>query len=221
MELKYVRIRLFGLFLEPFARWQRTKRMKLFVEKMGLGTRRRVLDLGGLPGIWDTVETVHDITFLNLPGTRKFMDPTHHTARHVEGDGCHVDQFGDESFEIVFSNSVIEHVGPEERMAQFAGEARRLGRSYWVQTPAKSFPIEAHCGMPFWWYYPQSLRNHFLTRWRKKLPAWTDMVEGTRVLSRDQIEELFPDAEIHVERFFGIPKSYVAFRLNPPADASH
>jgi hypothetical protein len=102
-------------------------------------------------------------------------------------------------------------------MAQFAGEVRRLGRSYWVQTPAKIFPIEAHCGMPFWWYYPEFLRNYFLTRWRGKLPAWTEMVEGTRVLQRKQLEELFPEAEVYVERFFGITKSYAAFLVAAPS----
>ena len=69
----------------------------------------------------------------------------------------------------------------------------------------------SHCGMPFWWFYPAALRRFFLSRWRGRLPAWTKMVEETRVLTRAQLERLFPEAEVYVERFLGIPKSYALF----------
>ncbi len=72
------------------------------------------------------------------------------------------------------------------------------------------FPIEAHCGMPFWWLYPESLRQYFISRWRRKLPAWTEMIEGTRVLGTNQLQALFPNATVTTERLLGVPKSYVA-----------
>jgi hypothetical protein len=65
--------------------------------------------------------------------------------------------------------------------------------------------------MPFWWFYPTRLRQYFLEGWRKKLPAWTEMVEGTRVLTKADLERLFPEATILVETAFGIPKSYIAY----------
>ena len=37
------------------------------------------------------------------------------------------------------------------------------------------------------------------------------MVEETRVLTPGQLQRLFPDAQIHIERFFGIPKFYAVF----------
>ena len=119
--------------------------------------------------------------------------------------------YHDGEFEIVFSNSVIEHVGSDDRQRAFASEVRRVGRKFWVQTPSKWFPIEAHCGMPFWWFYPEYLRRAFLRRWRKKLPAWTEMIENTRVLTRRQLIDLFPEAKIKVERFAGLSKSYVVY----------
>jgi hypothetical protein len=117
--------------------------------------------------------------------------------------------------DFVFSNSVIEHVGGAERRAQFAREVRRIGRSYWVQTPSIWFPIEAHSGMPLWWCYPKGMRNWILRRWREKLPAWTDMIEGTTVVKRAELQRLFPDAKIKVERVLGVPKSYIAFKRVP------
>ena len=173
-----------------------------------------ILDIGGAPGIWN-----HDflprltITILNLPGAIEQSHDSRHNIAYADGDGCDVRGIPDKSFDFVFSNSVIEHVGGADRRASFAAEVRRLGRSYWVQTPCIHFPIEAHTGMPFWWYYPNILRKPIIDGWRRKLPAWTDMVEGTTVLSKQELRGLFPDAEILTERFLGIPKSYIALKV--------
>lgn len=215
VQLKYVGQRLFEAAMAPFAKRMRRRRMRVCERVMALDGGPRILDLGGKAAIWDDVAGSLDITIVNLPGARHVAKPTHHRIRYVEGDACRVEQFADGAFDVVFSNSVIEHVGPGPRIAEFANEVRRLGRSYWVQTPCQWFPIEAHCGMPFWWFYPEALRRHFLSRWRRKLPGWTKMIEETRVLSRRQLEHLFPGAEAHVERFLGIPKSYAVF-VRPP-----
>src|SRR5215471_18488533 len=164
-----------------------------------------MLDLGGSPGIWECVSVPLEITLLNIPGALslgefEITQPPrlrHHTFRVIEGDACNVEQFGDRSFDLVFSNSVIEHVGPPPKQAEFAHEVLRLGRSYWVQTPSKWFPIEAHTGMPSYWFYP----------------AWfADYIDATRVLSRRRLAELFPNGRTRVEYFIGFPKSYVLYR---------
>jgi len=185
--------------------------MRTFSALMGIREGMSVLDLGGSPMIWESVPTSLDITILNLPSVVFVNTASHHKFRFVEGDACSVASFDKGQFECVFSNSVIEHVGPAEKQADFAREVRRLGKSYWVQTPSKWFPIEAHCGMPFWWFYPVKLQQYFIERWRKKLPAWTEMVEETRVLTRTDLQQLFPEATIRVEFFTGIPKSYIAY----------
>jgi len=185
--------------------------MRDYVALMRIREGMSVLDLGGLPMIWDSVPYPLEITILNLPGAAENKTTSHHRIRYVEGDACKVVDFENGQFDTVFSNSVIEHVGPADKQAEFAREVRRLGKSYWVQTPSKWFPIEAHCGMPFWWLYPPRFRQYFIDRWRRKLPAWTKMVEETRVLTKTDLERLFPEATIHVERSFGLPKSYIAY----------
>jgi len=185
--------------------------MRTFAERMGIREGMSVLDLGGQPAIWDAVSLPLHITILNLPGVAEHDGKSHHDLRYVEGDACGVVGFKHGQFDAVFSNSVIEHVGPADKQAAFAREVRRLGRTYWVQTPSKWFPIEAHCGMPFWWCYPASLRRYFIERWRRKLPAWTEMVEQTRVLTKSDLRRLFPESTILVETSFGVPKSYIAF----------
>jgi len=209
--LKYLRIRLFEIALRPVQFVMRKRRMSLFMSHMNVRKNATILDLGGQPMIWSSVNPRLNVTILNLPGIARQHFESHHNIVYVEGDACNVTGYEDHSFDIVFSNSVIEHVGDNEKQVEFAKEVMRLGESYWVQTPSKYFPIEAHCGMPLWWLYPEALRQYFLTRWRRKLPAWTEMVAGTRVLGTSQLHTLFPNATVKTERLFGIPKSYVAW----------
>jgi len=209
-NLKYLRVKVFYALLDPFSRRMRQRRMAGFEQWSPVRVGARVLDLGGDPAFWGTMTRPLDITILNLPGPITPVGPSIHRLVTVEGDACHVDAFAAQSFEIVFSNSVIEHVGPAGKQEAFAREVRRLGRSYWVQTPSIWFPIECHTGMPFWWLYPQALKSFFLRRWKEKLPEWTSYIEETRVLSKRRLQQLFPEATIDVERFLGIAKSYVA-----------
>ena len=199
----------------------RRRRMRKFVEILKIKPGTKVLDLGGSPGIWECVSVPLAITLLNLPGALSLGEfeilqtprLRHHTFHVIEGDACNVEQFGDRSFDLVFSNSVIEHVGPPPKQAEFAHEVLRLGRSYWVQTPSKWFPIEAHTGMPSYWFYPEWLRAALMRRWRRWQPAWfADYIDATRVLSRRRLAELFPNGRTRVEYFIGFPKSYVLYR---------
>lgn len=187
--------------------------MALFVKVMQPKSRMKILDLGGQPSIWDFVELPLNITCLNLPGIATVEHQSHHQITYIEGDACSMPYFQSGDFDLVFSNSVIEHVGDFEKRAQFASEVLRLSDQYWIQTPSIYFPIEAHCGMPFWWLYPQALRSYFLKRWQKKLPGWTKMVETTSVISERELRSLFPGCRIKYERFLLLPKSIVAYSI--------
>lgn len=210
-QLKYFRVKLFRKLMEPFSRYMRKRRMRLFVQRMSPVAGMKVLDLGGQPAIWDDVAPCLNITCLNLPGVADQNYESHHKINYVIGDACNLIewQFGD--FDIVFSNSVLEHVGDVVKQDAFAREVRRLSDNYWIQTPSKFFPIEAHCGMPFWWFYPAWLRTFFLDRWSRKLPAWTEMVSTTTYIPRKRLISLFPDAKI-INEWFIFQKSLIAFK---------
>lgn len=210
--VQYLRHTTYRRLMAPVQKRARKRRMDVFIRAMGLTPNTRILDLGGQPQMWQHVEMPLDITILNLPGIAKTEAPVPgHQIRYVEGDACDVSQFTRTDFDLIYSNSVIEHVGPEDRQEAFASEVQRLGTRYWVQTPSKWFPLEAHCGMPLWWFYPENMRQAFLERWRKKLPAWTEMVEGTRVLTLDRVQSLFPGSSVYTEWAFGFPKSYAMY----------
>jgi hypothetical protein len=127
-----------------------------------------ILDIGGYPGTWKDFPHKPSVTTLNLHPVDFVQTPDLPPIRTRVGDGCKLD-YADASFDIVFSNSVIEHLSSFERQQAFASEARRVGRALWIQTPAKEFFIEPHLLAPFIHYFP-------LTGGR--LTAWSAFVES-------------------------------------------
>ena len=129
--------------------------------------------------------------------------------------------FADTSFDVVYCNSVIEHLSTFDDQAKLAREVRRVGRSYWVQTPARRFPVEPHYLTPFVHWLPAKLRRRALpyTVWARIAHPSAEYMDGKiaeiRLVSRREFARLFPDAVIRRERFFGLTKSWLAIRRAP------
>ena len=64
----------------------------------------------------------------------------------------------DNEFDIVFSNSVIEHVGDFWKQKLFSSEIQRVGKRYFVQTPSFWFPYEPHTLIPFYQFFPVNIK---------------------------------------------------------------
>lgn len=208
------------LMLKSVSPRARAARMKQFETLMQIRPGQRVIDLGGSTKIWKFVDTPLNVTVVNLESQRidEFTYGAHRFTI-VRGDATGLRDFPDGSFDLVFSNSCIEHVGGADQQAAFAREVRRLAPSYFVQTPSIHFPVEAHTGLPFWWYYPESVRRSMIQRWERQRPAYGAFIAGTRVLTRPTLEELFPDAEVHAERVLGLVKSHILYRKGPERPA--
>lgn len=193
----------------------RQQRRKKFLRSFVISSDTKLLDVGGSDD-WDWGDWpagAPSVTMLNL-------DPPANPKpgiQYVQADACDMSMFADQSFDIVFSNSVIEHVTEWKRQQAMAAEIRRVGKSYWVQTPNRHFPIEPHMLFPFFQYLPLSWRRVIGRHWpfsfeklRKGDPE-RDAV-GVRLLTRRELQQCFPDGEIHAERFLGLVKSWVVVR---------
>jgi hypothetical protein len=193
----------------------RGRRMRDMLRLLNLPDRARIIDLGGTESNWKLIDHNFHVTIVNLPGSRQpITEPESYEL--IEGDACDLRSvYGDNSFDATFSNSVIEHVGPEDRQEAFAREARRLAPAYWVQTPSPHFPLEAHTGLFFYWNRSQRMRDRVLDRWYVKYPGWVEMLRETRVLSSRRMRELFPDGQLYRECRFGIEKSNSMYRPYP------
>jgi hypothetical protein len=199
----------------------RSKRFQLFVQTLQPTSQTTILDIGGYPQTWMAHPPVaKSITCINLH--RFEWDPAvapEHDIRVEVGDACKL-PFEDASFDIVFSNSVIEHVGSWENQQAFAREVQRVGKKYWVQTPAFECPIEAHYLAPFVHWLPQYWQRAavaHLTPWawiqRPTEEQIDEMFATIRLLRSSEMRALFTDAEITQEYLAGfIPKSHIAFR---------
>jgi hypothetical protein len=177
----------------------------------------RLLDVGGTQFFWEMMGFRGDqgleITLLNL--TSGWIRPG---FRSVVGDARDMRQFADQEFDVVFSNSVIEHVGKLDAQRQMAGEIKRVGKRYFVQTPNRNFPLEPHFFFPGFQFLPLSTRiwllQHFDLGWYKKIPDYTAArheVETIRLLSRREVTRLFPEGTLHNERFAGLTVSFVIY----------
>src|SRR5262249_34130252 len=196
----------------------RRRRMWLFVETLRPTPDATVLDVGGLPGTWRGIGARPSTTVLNTYPIAYTPDPDDPPIRTVVGDGCAL-QFPDCSFDIVFSNSVIEHLGTLENQRRFASECRRVGGTLWVQTPARSLFLESHLLTPFVHFLPLSAQRKLIrnfTLWGLLARPTQEQVDGflreVRLLNRREMKTLFPDCEIVAEKVLGMTKSYIAVR---------
>ena len=178
-----------------------------------------VLDLGGTVESWRRAPLrPKDVTVLNLfePGEsdESWLLP-------VTGDACRATEAlraagAATSYDVVFSNSLLEHVGGHAQRVALAREVRALAPAYWVQTPYRYFPLEPHWLFPGLQFLPMAARSRLAARWplahsRPESPAAAmSEVQWTELVGVAELRAYFPDARIHHERVGGLTKSLVA-----------
>ncbi|MGA9285127.1 MAG: class I SAM-dependent methyltransferase [Solirubrobacteraceae bacterium] len=187
----------FAKLASPLAARARTRRHERFFALTGVTCDAHILDLGcGALGL-RALEPELDITGVDLDERPSYPGP------FVRADATVRLPFSDNEFDLVYCSSVIEHVVPAKRAA-FAAEAQRVGRAWFVQTPALGFPVEPHSLLPFAHWLPPRLRRPY---WRLGAAgAWEDI----SLLSRRELEALFGPAS--PERFGPFVKSWVCVR---------
>jgi hypothetical protein len=191
--------------------------MRRFERELKPKASDRVLDIGGGCFNWQFVATPLRVTLLNL-----YKCPIDVQSKvefeSVQGDAMCL-PYKANTYEIGFSNSVIEHVGDAAAQRRFADEVRRVSQRIWIQTPAKEFFFEPHFLMPFVHWLPVSVRRWLVPRLsprrfggRANVEHLLDLVDEVRLLSKREMREMFPDCRVITERFLLMPKSYIAVR---------
>ena len=193
--------------------------MRTLCAAFRLTPETRVLDVGGSRFNWDLSPVRPRLTFLNIePAPRQRLETA---DNYVQGDGTRL-PFPDQSFDVVYSNSVIEHLGSAEAQAAFAREVRRVGIGYYVQTPNRFFPVEPHLLAVGLHWLPRSWQRRLIRRasvwgWiaRPSKARIESFLAEVRLLTRREMQTLFPDSILWTERAAGLPKSFAAVNWRP------
>ncbi|EPQ74131.1 hypothetical protein MMEU_1791 [Mycobacterium marinum str. Europe] len=139
----------------------------------------------------------------------------------IQGDACELPgTIANDHFDLVFSNSLLEHVGGHVRRQRLADNVHRLADRHWVQTPYRYFPIEPHWLFPGIQWLPYEARVQISMRWnRGYIRTHTreeaqEQVDEIDLIGIAQMRRYFPSSLIWYERFAGLIKSLVAIKTD-------
>jgi len=188
--------------------------MRKFEEEFFLTEETSIIDVGGTERNWHLIAASPSVLMVNIVGETY----THGRFTAAHGDATAL-AYPDGSFDIAYSNSVVEHLGNFENQERFAREIRRLAPRYYVQTPNKWFIAEPHFLCLFIHWLPKPAYRKLL-RWlslwgwieRPSQAAIDHEVDEIRLLTYAEMQALFPEARITRERVFGLTKSLIAVR---------
>ncbi|PRY89871.1 class I SAM-dependent methyltransferase [Mongoliibacter ruber] len=178
-----------------------------------------ILDVGGTAYFWEDKNMVLEgrikVTLLNLE--QEYNLPF--GIDSMSGDATDLSQFDDNEFDLVFSNSVIEHLYTWKNQKKMARECMRVGKRFFIQTPNKHFPVEAHYAIPLIQYAPKKLAFMVLTKTKiSRMRKWKEKdaqqyLDEIRLINESEMEKLFPEANIYKEKWLGMTKSFTAHNL--------
>ncbi len=223
---------LIKIFKKYHEKWAKEK-FDFFLKNMNLSQQQTILDMGGGDGSYmDRFKSsLNNYKVIIADIDENAMQ----TARNKGYFTSQIDAasnrlpYNDQEIDCVFCNSVIEHITiPKDQLwsersrsdnfskdafeiqKKFAGEIRRVAKKYYVQTPHRAFPIEAHTWFPFVGYLSRKNQLRVIKQlnkfWVKKTaPDWN-------LLDEYEMQKLFPDAEIIVWKKYGFKKEIIAIK---------
>ncbi|MEK6910988.1 MAG: hypothetical protein AABW82_04410 [Nanoarchaeota archaeon] len=179
----------------------------------------RIIDIGGKYIFWKNMDFPKDkytrIIMLNLE-EENLSDPR---FKNEIGDATNITGYNKYKANFVFSNSLIEHLSTFENQKRMAQQVISLKLPYYIQTPNKYFPIEPHTLIPFFQFMPMTLRlflaknlNFYFYNKEKNTLIIEERAREIRLLTKKELKELFPEAQIYEEKFLGLTKSFIVYQ---------
>jgi hypothetical protein len=204
------------------ARAERIKQFSRLIADCAL-SNATVLDIGGTPEFWRMNAEyipkglIGNIDVVNLPPVNEQTEVIRDIYLRVyAGDALNSLNLHLDHYDIIHSNSVIEHVGNLRSQHIMAKTIQEAGHYFWVQTPAKTFLLEPHSYVPLFPYLPLFARTwiyqHFRLGYMGKEPDWLKArmkCEEMRLLTKRELKLLFPGATLFKERMYGLVKAYI------------
>ena len=195
----------------------RERRWSTFGEGFPALNEMAVLDLGGTAESW--MRAPIRPARVHLVNTTPPAEGVPEWITAAQGDACALpEDLLSGQFDLVFSNSVVEHVGGHARRLEFAEMVEAAAPHHWIQTPYRYFPIEPHLVTPCLQYLPLWFRSRIGLHWPlahsrpTNLDGAIESQLGTELLDITQLRFYFPGSKIRYERFAGLVKSIIAIK---------
>lgn len=208
--------------IRPITNRMRRRRFLFFLDLIKeLPRPLTILDIGGTEAYWNQVGLRENDIHIVLLNLEQAPVSNHKVFTSMAGNAISLSDWADQSIDLVFSNSVIEHLFTWANQQKMASEIQRVGKSFFIQTPNYYFPIEPHWLFPFFQFFPQNWRVT-LTRMRSwgHMPQHKDLfnahqlVAEVRLLTATEMNTLFPTASLYYERWLGLKKSISAYKIS-------
>ena len=175
------RRRKFALFMETIAPTAETTVLDVGVDDVGFGAAAGCETLNFFEELYPWPDR---ITALGLNEGEHFR-ASYPEVRYVQGD-AHALPFEAGSFDVVFSNAVIEHVGDNAQQRRFVAESLRVASRAFITTPNRWFPVEVHTRLPLVHWLPDSVAHRAYDLARK---PWA---KENHLLGPGSLRDLFP-----------------------------
>ena len=210
---------LYARLLRHYSRKSRRQKFELFESVLKPRPEDRILDIGASGRIF-TAYSFEDFypyperitgCGVELAEVRSAR-LAHPRCHYAVLDGCRL-PFPDRSFDIVFSNAVIEHILGDGRQQQFAREVMRVGKSWFVTTPNYWFIFESHYHLPFIQFLPRRLQRIYNRLFGTHIAKGA--VQDLALLSARRLQKLFPTGRIRKVRITFWPETLVAYYVDP------
>lgn len=197
----------------------------------------RILDLGGTAEMWARwrVGDSDDfrVTLLNHhrhDSTQRSEKVTQGFIQTRRGDALEIGSNVLRDYDVVFSNSMLEHLASPSDQVALANKIEQCGLPYFIQVPNRRSLVDPHFPhalVPFFAMYPRSVQARLLTWSALGSGSRASSMEAARLrlslyhpLGRSEMQHLFPRATTLYQWTFGLPMSVIAQRLRLPNGAT-
>lgn len=178
--------------------YNRNRKWRRFKEIVKFNENTKVLDVGFSDKEYSAIGNYIDkhypypekLTALGVEQPVEFAKK-YPSVKAVTYDGSRF-PFKDNTYDVCWSNAVIEHVGGREKQLLFIKEISRTSKVAFITTPNKYFPFEVHTRVPLLHFLPKGSFDKFLKLIGKEWAAGDYM----NLLSLRDIRKLLKEAGI-------------------------
>ncbi|MDQ3020004.1 MAG: class I SAM-dependent methyltransferase [Bacteroidota bacterium] len=198
----------------------RKKRLEFFLKFCDhLKKPVTILDLGGSDYHWRNSNFRNNkdyhIMIVNneVPDIKNFRN-----ICFIKKDVRDLEFFDDKEYDLVYSNSLLEHLNKFEEQKNLAEEIKRIGKHHFIQTPNYYFPLEPHFLFPFFQFLSDKAKTNLLLKynlgWYGRQDEQSKALElssSIRLLKKSELKDIFPGSQIYTEKYFFLNKSFTVY----------